>query len=272
LIEKKVPSLAKNIKKKKKKKESPRKVNSFVIPFIENKRVVCGQKIGQIQSNRIICECCDDTFSMSRFEEHSGSTKRRPWANITLLETGKSLKFYKDRTDSSPNSSVSPPLQNSNTSSPEPKQNKTSEQESDNEEEEDERNEPEDHSESSCSEEETERIREMEIIEKKIIEKKIQQMARKKKLREEQMLLESLSHETVKSPPYLSLGSGFLRSPPMDFNFSPQEKEKETLHHLPPDPLLSPKLQYEPDMDIYHIREKEITQTESPDPWVRSVL
>jgi len=33
---------------------------------------------------------------MSRFEEHSGSKLRRPWGSIYVVETGITLKQYKD--------------------------------------------------------------------------------------------------------------------------------------------------------------------------------
>ncbi|KZV25751.1 hypothetical protein F511_04812 [Dorcoceras hygrometricum] len=45
---------------------------------------------GRITRDGIKCNCCRKIFTISTFEEHAGSTKRRPYANI-FLENGLSL-------------------------------------------------------------------------------------------------------------------------------------------------------------------------------------
>ncbi|KAK7283251.1 hypothetical protein RIF29_12653 [Crotalaria pallida] len=48
-------------------------------------------KRGRLLRDGIACDCCGSVFSLTRFEDHAGSTKHRPSANIFLDDDGRSL-------------------------------------------------------------------------------------------------------------------------------------------------------------------------------------
>jgi hypothetical protein len=70
------------------------------IDVIQRKRVICPgrtPKTGKIIESNIICECCNEEFSPSRFEVHSDGTWHRPWLYIFLVDTERNLKYYKNQ-------------------------------------------------------------------------------------------------------------------------------------------------------------------------------
>lgn len=56
--------------------------------------------------NNVICHCCNGEFSLSGFEKHGGSNKRRPWESVYLLETDYPLSYYKDLEDDDGNTYI----------------------------------------------------------------------------------------------------------------------------------------------------------------------
>lgn len=85
----------------------PKKVNAFphrsvaVSELIDKNVVLPKAKVhylgangplakGQIDRDGINCDCCNQVFTLSKFEAHAGSTKHRPAANI-FLDDGRSL-------------------------------------------------------------------------------------------------------------------------------------------------------------------------------------
>eukprot|EP01117_Protostelium_nocturnum_P010757 TRINITY_DN3877_c0_g1_i2.p1 TRINITY_DN3877_c0_g1~~TRINITY_DN3877_c0_g1_i2.p1 ORF type:complete len:1111 (-),score=318.81 TRINITY_DN3877_c0_g1_i2:11-3343(-) len=66
------------------------------IPYIEGKRVICGSKTGIIRGERVICDCCKQSYRPGGFEDHAGKgTCKKPYQTIFLVESGKNLDTYR---------------------------------------------------------------------------------------------------------------------------------------------------------------------------------
>jgi len=66
-----------------------------VIAALQGIEVFCRDKAGIFEGSIIRCKCCSKDFAPSAFENHSGSSFRRPWKSIKDI-TGKSIQEYRE--------------------------------------------------------------------------------------------------------------------------------------------------------------------------------
>jgi len=78
-----------------------------VIAALQGKEVFCRDKAGIFEGSVIRCKCCNKEFAPSAFENHSGSSFRRPWKSIKDT-TGKSIQEYREEQESTQIDEVPP--------------------------------------------------------------------------------------------------------------------------------------------------------------------
>jgi hypothetical protein len=69
--------------------------NNCNVPSLQDKRVQCKSFQGIFKGCDILCDCCHKFYSPSSWEKHCGGTWHRPWEYIHVIETGKSIMYYK---------------------------------------------------------------------------------------------------------------------------------------------------------------------------------
>jgi len=67
----------------------------LVIPELQGKTVKCKDKSGIVKEDKIICHCCSESFSITKWEFHAGSAAKHPWDKIFEASSGKPLLHFK---------------------------------------------------------------------------------------------------------------------------------------------------------------------------------